>query len=178
MLAIFIFLFKLLSNTYYFFRIKTLSKHYYEFLYKGNTRILKEASETLELFKRAKVADSNIPLVKKNGVLFQTMNVSLFLNFPSQIKDLASATVRAFDFAEGFFLKNIRNCFNPFYWIDLIVFAPKHVFLYLGLDTNKVFIKILILFFNFIFWIIGTLIIPVFQEDIKIMIINLFKIFR
>lgn len=177
-IPIFMFLFKLISNTYYFFRIKTLSHHYDEFLYKGNTRILKEASETIDLFKRAKVIDSKIPIVKKNGALVQTMSVSLFLNFPSQIRDLASATVKAFDFAEGFFLKNIRNCFNPVYWIDLIVFAPKHIFLYLGFDTNKVFIKILILFFNFIFWVISALIIPVFQEEIKIMIINLLKIFR
>lgn len=173
-----VFLFKLISNAYYFFRVKTLSHHYNEFLYKGNTQILKEASETLELFKRAKVTDSNIPLVKKNGVLVQTMNVSLFLNFPSQVRDLASATVKAFDFAEGFYLKNIKSCFNPIYWIDLIVFAPKHIFLYLGFDTNKVFIKFLILFFNFIFWLISVLIIPVFQDEIKVMIVNLLKIFR
>ena len=53
-IPIFMFLFKLISNTYYFFRIKTLSHHYDEFLYKGNTRILKEASETIDLFKRVK----------------------------------------------------------------------------------------------------------------------------
>lgn len=175
LIALFIFTFKLISNIWYYFSIKKLAKIYYDFLSNhNNMEIFKKTSEVIYLLKKAKIKDIYILTTTNRGIL----SLSFFNSFPSYFKEQASAAQKYFYIAEGTFYKNIKDCFNPIYWIDLIVFAPKHIFMYVGLDTNKVFIKILILFFNFIFWFISVLIIPVFQDEIKLMIINLLKIFR
>lgn len=174
-IALFIFIFKLISNAWYYFSIKELSKIYYDYLKNhNNMEIFKKTSEVIDLFKKAKIKDIYILTTTDRGFI----SLSFFNSFPSHFKEQASAAQKYFYIAEGTFFKNIKNCVNPIYWIDLIIFAPKYIFEYLGITSNNFFIKFLKLLFTIIFWIISVLIIPVFQDEIKLMIINLLKIFR
>ena len=174
-IALFIFIFKLISNAWYYFSIKELSKIYYDYLKNhNNMEIFKKTSEVIDLFKKAKIKDIYILTTTDRGFI----SLSFFNSFPSHFKEQASAAQKYFYIAEGTFSKNIKDCINPLYWIDLIVFAPKYIFEYLEITSNNFFIKFLKLFFTIIFWIISVLIIPVFQDEIKFMIVNLLKIFK
>ena len=175
LIALFIFIFKLISNARYYFSIKKFSKIYYDYLKNhNNMEIFKKTSEVIDLFKKAKIKDIYILTTTDRGFI----SLSFFNSFPSHFKEQASAAQKYFYIAEGTFSKNIKDCINPLYWIDLIVFAPKYIFEYLEITSNNFFIKFLKLFFTIIFWFISVLIIPVFQDEIKLMIINLLKIFR
>lgn len=174
-IALFIFIFKLISNAWYYFSIKELSKIYYDYLKNhNNMEIFKKTSEVIDLFKKAKIKDIYILTTTDRGFI----SLSFFNSFPSHFKEQASAAQKYFYIAEGTFSKNIKDCINPLYWIDLIVFAPKYIFEYLEITSNNFFIKFLKLFFTIIFWIISVLIFPIFQDEIKVMIVNLLKIFR
>lgn len=70
-------------------------------------------------------------------------NASVKEQFPSRIHDFALQTNKMFYEAEGVFLARAKEAFNPLYWIDFVIFLPKHFMAYLGADTEKLLTKIL-----------------------------------
>lgn len=71
--------------------------------------------------------------------------------------------------ATSVFLSRIIECFNPFYWIELIIYLPKSIVNYLGFSSNKLFTKVL----QLIWWIFTPLFL-IFREKIIDYILKLF----
>lgn len=61
--------------------------------------------------------------------------------------------------------------FNPFYWINLIIFLPQNIIKYLGFKTSKKSIKII----NVIYWII-TPIFTIYNNEIIAYIKGIIKL--
>lgn len=152
-----VFLFKILSNTVYYFRTRELRNMFNAWIngtFKGD--YLTYRSEVIALFKRAKIKDQWYKIgrpVDYNTAV--TNHVSLFQNFPDKEPTLAAAADFMFAEAVGYFRKGIFDSLNPLYWIDLIVFCPKYVLEYIGADMDKSTSKALYVVLNFLWWLAG-----------------------
>lgn len=92
----------------------------------------------------------------------------------SNQKDMCTSFLETHGCCRYEFLQN----FNPFYWINLIIFLPQNIIRYLGFKTSKKSIKII----NFIYWILTPLftiyndeITTYIKETIKLLIEKLSK---
>lgn len=66
-----------------------------------------------------------------------------------------------FESAVGIAKYNLKQCFNPIYWLNLILFLPKNILVYLNVPTESIFIRIA----QVVYWVLSTLI-TMFSSDI------------
>ena len=162
-----IFIYKLISNFYYLKRCKSLQNGYFEWIKSTNADYTSYRREVLNLFKKANVTDAYIPTAQPIGFMqISTFKASVQQNFPSLITDHVSATMTMFDESIGVYRLRIKECFNPIYWIDCVIFLPKNILTYLNLDSEKVAFKILNVIFSSIWWLIIASI-TIFDIDFK-----------
>ncbi len=62
---------------------------------------------------------------------------------------------------QGYYRYALLQNFNPFYWINLIIFLPQNIIRYLGFKINRKSIKII----NVIYWIL-TPILTIYNDEI------------
>jgi hypothetical protein len=164
---IFLFVFKLTSNIYFFMRTNSLQTKYKSWIKNLDPNFYTYKSEIIELLKRASVKDLGIASAEPLGFGYiSTHSASVFLNFPNLHKSHVSAALRMFDEAIGTYRLRIKECFSPLYWIEQILFLPKNVLLYLNLDPNKTSFKISNLLLSFIWWLF-LLFLNAFRDRLK-----------
>ena len=171
----FAFLYKLVRNLSRFIRIKILYKYYYSLCTPNtNPKVWETKQETINLFKIAGIKDSSIPVSKKiwSGYI-SAFKASLFDNYPNNRSDFAPHYFSMFDEAKGIFKYRIFECFNPFYWLDLIIFAPKNILNYIGVSSEERSTKILNVVLTFMYWIFGIFI-TVLKDKIQAFILSYF----
>ncbi len=158
-----IFLYKILKNLYNLYRVKTIRYYFLTiFTNKVNNKVYETKDEILKLFKDAGVEDSLFPVTQRAGFgLVNSFEASTFKVYPSNLEIFAGAQLQMFDYSIGVYKKRIFECFSPLYWFELIIFLPKTIFEYLGLNTESIFVK----FLNLIYWIVGLLF-GIFKENI------------
>lgn len=176
-LFLLIVVYKFLTNLLHYFRIKTLHKYFYEFMDGKRDNMNLYRQEVLSLFRKAHVKDVKTPVSESIGY-GQIVNatVSVFSMFPSLRPQFSSTALNMFEEAEGAFHKNMLDSFNPFYWIDLIIFLPKTLLAYIGVSSEVTSYKICNLLLTFIWWIFVVLVLyfkPQFQHFIIELIRNL-----
>lgn len=135
---------------------------YFDFLKQKDTNLSTYKRSIVNLFKRAGVKDSYIPTVNAVGYgQIASFNASIFANFPNLFKDHVSITLNMFDEAIGVYRSRIFETFNPFFWVECIIFLPKNILQYLGIDSEKVIVKI----FQVIWWFAAPISI-IFRDSI------------
>lgn len=172
---LFIFIYRLIKNTVNFFRIKYLAELHFEYMKQKNSDIVNKSQEVISLFKSAKIKDSKIAVSQPLGYM-QIANFEAFAfeNFPTLDTRFVFIHVDMFTRAEGVFKKNIIDCFNPIFWIDSILFLPKHFLEYLGMNMDEKISKLLNVFIYIIIGITGY-VANMFSAEIKIILENFFK---
>lgn len=169
--------YKFLTNLMHYFRIKKLQTYFSEFLEHKCDNMNLYRQEVLSLFEKAHVKDKKIPVSEHIGNRqIVSGNVSTFSMFPSTRVAFSVTTLNMFEEAEGVFRKNMLDSFNPFYWIDLIVFLPKSLLAYIGISSEVTAYKICNVLFTFIWWILGILVVyfkPKLQDFVIKLVRNL-----
>lgn len=93
-------------------------------------------------------------------------SVDIIDAFPRKDRNFVVNTVFILEEAIGCFKFRMKQAINPFYWFELIIFAPKHLIKYIGVkDFNSYSIKVLNLILTFAWWLICGLI-TYFKSDI------------
>lgn len=157
LMLITIFTYKLISNFYYLKRCKSLQNGYFEWIKNTNADYTSYRREVLDLFKKANINDAYIPTAQPIGFMqISTFKASVQQNFPSLVTTHVSAVMTMFDESIGVYRLRIKECFNPIYWIDCVIFLPKNILTYLNLDSEKVAFKMLNVIFSGIWWFIIT----------------------
>lgn len=166
--------YKLLSN---FVRLKQLQryeKEFIDFLSDKSYRIDEHKLQTIDLFKKAGVKDSQTPISQPVGYgQVANFNASVFQNFPMAQKVIAGPALEMFKNAIGIYKTRMFEAINPLYWIDLIIFLPKNLLAYIGLDSEATAFKLWNVFLTFIWWAICT-VVTLFQPEIKDFITKVF----
>ncbi len=170
-----IWLYRLISNIYYFYRLKFLSNEYEQFWTNKKISVREYNSEIVELFKKANVDNKQFGDIQPMGLgMVQTGTISLFNNLFINDKRILSLAFSSFDEAIGVYKQRIRNNFNPIFWIECFIYLPKNIFKYLGLKDSSISVKI----FQILYWFI-TVFYTIYSEQINKFIqdflSNLFK---
>lgn len=161
-------LYRISFNLSKLFRTKKLLKIFITITHdKVDNRVYETKNEVIELFLSAGIKDAFIPVAERRGSVITTYTASLFNAYPTNRVDFFSHYITMFDETIGTFKHRIFETFNPFFWINFVLFLPKNIIDYLGLNTNTVFVKIL----NLIFWIC-TFLLGLFQSEFKTFILS------
>lgn len=150
--------YKFFSNFMCYRRIKILHKYFSEFIDHKRTDMNQYKQEVISLFKKANVKD--IKLLTSESIGYghiASATISVFSMFPSLRPNFAGESLNMFENAEGSFKKNMRDSFNPFYWIDLIIFLPKNLLSYLDFSPDAFTYKLCNLLLTFMWWLLGIL---------------------
>lgn len=144
--------YKFLINLSHYLRIKKLHKYFSDFVEKKRTDMNLYKQEVISLFKKAHIKDVKTPVSEPIGFgQVVNANVSVFSMFPSLRPVFAMESLNMFEEAEGVFRKNMIDCVNPLYWIELILFLPKSLLSYLGLPSEATAYKLL----NVLFYLVA-----------------------
>lgn len=102
-------------------------------------------------------------LFSKAGITETTL---FYTNFNAYGKDIIGCTVKSIQE----YLHRAFQAFNPLYWIEIIIFLPKHIISYFGGQANSIFCKIIML----IYWLV-TGYTTLFRAEIRDYILEFFK---
>lgn len=161
-------------NFHNFLRIKQLSNYHLEFLEGKRPNFTEYRQEVIELFRKAHVKNAYIPVSEPTGYgQIVNMNVDVFSMFPSEFSIISAPAIKMFSEAQGVFRKNMFDSINPIFWIEFLIFLPKNLLIYLGLNQKKALFKTFNLIFTFLWWFFCTLV-TFFQAEIKQFIIEFF----
>ena len=151
-------MYKFLTNTYFYFRIKQLNRDHIKWLSGTKPTFPTRKHETISLFKRAGVQNLSTPISQPIGCnQVASFNVDVFTNFPSTNSYIYNGAIRMF--YEGVYRQRMFDSLNPVYWIELIIYAPEKLLTYLGFDETKILFKTCNILLTFIWWSIMSIII-------------------
>ena len=166
--------YKFLINWNYCRRCQKLKAEYLEWL-KGNTEynIHEKRNEILGLFKQAGVEDRIIPVTMSPAPDYiQQASASAFENLTAGCKKINIECLQIFDNAIGVFKTRKKEAFNPLYWLDLLLFAPRNFLNYIGAGESTS-AKICNIILQILWWIVEVLL--VFFHDKALQIVEVVK---
>lgn len=158
-----------LLNVFYGFYLQKLWKSYHKI---NNTYALSYNENIVNYFQKAHIKPHTFSFMERLGYGYvhpASANYYDNIFFPNE--EIFGWVNESFTIARGYYKNRMFESFNPMYWIRLIIFLPKNIISYLGLNTDTIFTKI----FQIIFWIIDSIIIVVYQDEITTFIKNLFS---
>ena len=167
-----VFAYKLLSNVISLFKTKHFIELHLKYIVEQNFDISVYQPSFEKLLKRANIKDSFVAEAEPIGYgHIVTRNISVMLNIQSKRQDIASLVNHQLIRAKGVYSLRIKECFSPIYWIECIVFMPRHLLDYLGIDKDKVGYKLSNVLLTFIWWSIGAAV-AIFRDEIRNIIVQ------
>lgn len=157
LVVLIIIFYKFITNLINYNRCKKFEERHLNWINNKDDDFPKNKSEVISLFKRAGIKDSHVNVV--TPITYQhisTNNISVFENFPSILRPVYAAALSMFDDAIGVYRKRMFDSFNPLYWIDCILFFPRHALEYLGISPDNLSFKISNLILTILWWLIGA----------------------
>lgn len=163
--------YKLLKNAYKAYRCNKLYETYCQWLMSnGSYDIRYTSAEVKELLKDYE--DNFIPHVQPAGLgVVHSMKVRILAQYPSNIEELARAQINLFQEDLSKFKYEMKQCLNPFYWIDVIIWLPKNIVSFLGFNDDLKSVKSINIFLQLAYWLF--IIIQWLGLDIKRLIMQI-----
>jgi hypothetical protein len=132
---------------------------------------LTQKQEIINLFNRANISDSALPSIQEMGYgKLATFNAPVMRNMFSNDGRIVCIVNDMFNEAKGAYRQRSLESFNPIFWIESIIFLPRSIISYLGLSTESIMTKILLILWWFI-----TPLAYLFREKILIVFMNFFN---
>ena len=113
-----------------------------------------KTSQIIDLFKKANLANKYISItVPVVGRQYERAKTSIYDNLFLQNQIISNAIHHNFKQAIGVFKRRIYDSINPIFWIELIIYMPKHTLEFIGVSgKNRTNI------FQVIYWFLGIII--------------------
>lgn len=139
---------KFLLNFISFVRCKLYLARYKEYLANPKWSFVEHQPAIISLFKKAGLEDGTVTVVEPLGFGYvQHREAPLFENLTARREDIVGLTIQNFHKAIGVYRSRMLEAFSPFYWLEVIVYLPRNVLVYLGVPPESVFVKIAQLFY-------------------------------
>lgn len=150
-------LYKAISNATKYHRCKKFHAMFKSWIADECASLPEYKREIISLIKGAGVSDSFLPTSQPVGYgQVANYNASVLENFPSRIAIFAASVDAKFDEAIGEYRHRTYEAFNPLYWIDIVIFLPKHLLSYIGLSDSNTAFKITNVILTALWWLICT----------------------
>lgn len=167
--------YKFITNFIAYLNCRRLSEYYRLWLSDKKEDFPTYKRNVMLLFKKANIKDSSIPATQKIGYgKIASFKASSFDNFPSAHQDFVSDIFFKFEEALGVFRLRMLDSINPLYWIESLLFAPKHLLEYFGLNLEKSSSKIINSLLLCIWWLFGIFW-SIFHEQAISFVLDFFK---
>lgn len=169
---VFVFALKLFTNVVYFFKANHYLALHNRYVLSNDMEIDVYQPAVEKLLKRAGIQDFQIADAEPLGYgHVHTRYISVIKNAQNKRGDIVIQFHRLLTRVKGVYLLRIKECFSPIYWIECVLFLPRHVLDYLGIGQDKVGYKISNILPTFIWWCLGIAI-AVFRDNIRLFIVN------
>lgn len=146
---------------------KHILDKYVHWLKDQTWKLVEKKSKVIALIKGAGISDQQIPVLEPVGYgKLLNAQLSVLDNFPSARKDIYEFTLGLFFNAIGVYRRRTIESFNPLFWIETIIYLPKRILKYLGLNPDSVSAKVLQLLWWF-FTVAIAILIAIFQEELR-----------
>lgn len=150
------------------------------------TRWLMSGDSKIDLLERQETVKRLVTLAGKGDVKvaatqpigygqIANMTVNPFSAFPNRLENVALITFQVLKSCIGIYRVRCYEGFNPFYWLKLLIFLPRTVFIYLGINGDSLITKIA----NILWWtgtsVVSGVLIKENSKKINDFILNLLK---
>mgnify|MGYP000859111453 FL=1 len=148
-------LYILMDSAVSFYRLRSIYADYCEWLGSApanNIHLRQKRSLLKQLLTHANVSDAQVPIVEPmemNHVM--SSNVSALDNFPAKHKRISSVHITLINDALGVYKERMWNSFNPLWWVSVLVFFPRSLCVYLGVEAGNLAVKIV----QVLWWLAG-----------------------
>ena len=166
-------------NLINFFRYKSIEKLFFGMFCDDieiRDKSLSFKNTIVNYIKFAGVSDKNIPFSQPIGYGYLANgHASVLQNITNNRQDMVSASYELLLEAKGNYWSRFINSINPFYWLRVVLFIPKYLLSYIGINADSIIIKI----FQVLYWLVGvtfTFLISVYPEEIQDFINSLIHI--
>lgn len=160
-IAIYILLYKFLTNVIRYFQVKRYMNRYLKWLHEnGKVKffVAEDKAIVKRLINRASVNDARVGYAEPLGYgQISRGMASVLENYPSNMASMAPLMVRMFEEALGVYKLRCFETFSPLYWIEFVIFLPKNLLVYLGVKSENISVKILQIIWWFVSVLAGTL---------------------
>jgi len=164
LLFVLILIYKFAVNLIQRNQVISIKNSYIEWIrkeYKGRP-LSQHIPKIKRLVNNAGIKEQYLPTAQPLGYLqIATITVNVLDGFPSLYQDKATITMRLLEQAIGVYQTRMFEGFTPKFWIDLIVFLPRNIIKYLGLNPDTVAVKLLQVFW----WVLSPIAI-IFRDNI------------
>ncbi len=168
-------IYKAILNSIRYFQMKRFLIDYDSWLKKPGDDFITHRTQIINLLKGANISDPHIPVVQPRGHgQLVSFNASAFLNFPSLDPEQSFVMVMCFNDAIGVYRERVKESFSLFYWVNLVIFLPKNILIYLGVKPENISVKIL----QVLWWLmapIGTAAFALYKKEILLFIKGLIE---
>ncbi|MCI7040588.1 MAG: hypothetical protein MR992_00375 [Lachnospiraceae bacterium] len=171
-------IYKAVSNVIKLLRAKYYESEFKKYLSDKPNHIEQYKLQTIKLFKDAGITDTCTPISQPIGYnQLANMQASVFVNFPSKMAVIAVPALDMFQNAIGIYRSRMFESFSPIYWIELVIFLPKNLLTYIGLDAEKTAFKLCNVLLTTIWWLASGLFV-FFRTDLLNIIIEFLGSFK
>ena len=158
--------YSIISNFYYLKRCEFLFEVFWS-IFKEDPKVkynhMEYQLEVKRIIMQAGVEDRFIPTMLPVGFGYVSQTkISILDNCFVINEEISPLEKQMFNQAIGVYKFRLKQSFNPIYWIDSIVFLPKTLSKYFGVESNSVIVKI----FNILYWIVSFFVF-VYTEEIQ-----------
>lgn len=159
-------MYSIISNFYYLRRSEFLLKVFWS-IFEENPKTkynhMEYQLEVKRIITNAGIEDRYIPTMLPVGYGFVSQTkISILDNCFVINEEISPLVKQMFSQAIGVYKFRLKQSFNPIYWIESIVFLPKTLSKYFGVESNSVIVKI----FNILYWIVSFFVF-VYDDEIQ-----------
>lgn len=174
--AILVPIYKIALNVTRYLRTMSLYRKYLRRNLAGENFLLYQ-SEVMAILSRAGINNTRFPTVKEmdgDGLFQMVENVHFFDAISGNDYRVEEHATQCFQIAAGEYRRRAIDAVNPFFWIERIVYLPKFLLRYLGASPSTMSFKLLNAILTTLYWV-GTLVLTVFRNNIKLAVISFFE---
>lgn len=154
--------YKLLLNISALIRLYIYRRKYQKFLEKQNFDFSVHTASLVHLFKQASIKEYAVPYAQPAGAGYvSTGRASIYDNLSSLREDVVTSVIHSFLVAKGTFTHRIFETLSPLYWINCVIFLPRRIYEYLGIDADKLSCRVI----QLLYWVLTPLLLT-FRDHI------------
>ena len=144
---------------------------YQEWIIANPSRLKEHQPISKDLILKSGVTTTRFSFAQPIGYGYVSTAKADALDNITQLDDqVVGLIAQAFLTAKGVYKKRILESINPLYWINCILYLPKHIFTYLNFDPDIFFVKL----FQLIWWIICPVAL-LFRDEVWNIVISLIQ---
>lgn len=162
---------KFFTNMSKYHQAKQLRAKYHASFYDDGEPFDEYIPMAKKLCKDAGLDYVSIPVTQPVGYShIASFKAKISDNLSSRRSDIVGAALSLFDEMVGVYRMRMRECFSLQFWVDVIIFLPKHVMQYLNGNPENVFAKLI----QLIYWVTAPLLV-LFRSEIYQFLIKLLE---